>query len=56
MQQKYNKQVSINNIKQQFSSAIIKIYILLTIYKRLQLAFLKRFQIKKIMFFEKDLN
>jgi len=53
MRQKYNRQVLINNIEQQLSNAIIKTNILLTICKQLQLAFLKKFQIKKILLFGK---
>jgi len=41
MRQKYDKQILINNIERQLSDAIVRINILLTIYERSQLAFLK---------------
>ncbi len=53
IQQKYNRQTLIDNIERQFSSTIVKTDVLLFIYKRFKLVFLKRSRIEEILFFEK---
>lgn len=54
MRQKYDKQISIDNIERQLNDAIIKTNISLIIQERSQFAFLKRSRIKETLFFEKS--